>query len=242
MVHSNKTAAAAESNGTLHLIGGTNPSSSYATVARRGAIFLGIRFSGLTDGAELGVPGTTYVHARIRSARAETLAAELDAAAGPSNVVSLADQQLGLDAAWPGFTFENANEVRASLAIGMFVLGSLADDPAAVMARLANGDVFTKLVDYVIERVPHQARIGDAKVVATWLADQAAPMVRQIKKATGHQAVAQQAQQEFATVVMSTLEAVAPHPQMLAEIYQKHKLASSKAAMAHFLAKTKPTD
>ena len=242
MTYSDEPAAAAQIKSGPHLIGGTNPSSTYAVVARRGAIFLGIRFSGLTDGTEFGVAGTTHLHARIRSARAETLAAELDAAKGPSNVVSLADQQLGLDAAWPGFTFENVNRERASLVVGMFLQGSLTENASTVVARLADGDVFTRLVDYVMERVPDEARITHAKVVAAWLADQAAPMLRHLKKAIAHQTLAEQAQQEFATVVMGALEAVAPHPQMLSAIYQKHKLASSKAAMAHFLAKVKPTD
>ena len=242
MAHSDHPPAAAASKSGLHLIPGTNPSNAYAVVARRGTIFLGIRFSGLTDGAELGVTGTTYVHARIRSARCEILAGQLDAADGALNIVSLADQQLALDAAWPGFTFENVNGQRASLAVGMFVSESLKDNPTAVVARLAKGDLFVKVVDYAIERVPEQARIGGAKVVASWLAEQAAPVLRHLKKAIAHQAVAEQAQQEFTTVVMNSLEAVAPHPQLLAAIYQNHQLASSKAAMAHFLAKTKPTD
>jgi hypothetical protein len=57
----------------LHFIDGSDSHNSYATVARRGNTFLGIRFSGLTNGAQLGVPGTTYLHARVRSARDQTL-------------------------------------------------------------------------------------------------------------------------------------------------------------------------
>ena len=47
----------------LYFMDGTNSQSSYVAVARRGNIFLGVRFTGLTDGKQLGVDGTTYLHA-----------------------------------------------------------------------------------------------------------------------------------------------------------------------------------
>ena len=242
MVQSEDDAAVSANKGGLHVFPGSKPTTAYAAIGRRGQIFLGIRFCGVIDGTALGVPGTTYLHARVRSARCEPLAGELDAETNVTNVVSLAAQQLSLDAAWPGFTFENVNDQRAALAIGLFVPASLNDDPAAVVARLSKGDVFAKLVGYVFERVPADARIAHAKVVASWMAEQAAPLVRQLKKAITRRAAAQQAEQEFAAGVMNALEVVAPHQQMLAATYQKHKLASDKAAMAHFLATKPPSE
>lgn len=38
---------------SVHLIDGTGTHQSYAVVARRGNIFLGIKFSGLVDGDEI---------------------------------------------------------------------------------------------------------------------------------------------------------------------------------------------
>ena len=53
----------------LYFMDGTNSQSSYVAVARRGNIFLGVRFTGLSDGKQMGVDGTTYLHVRVRSAR-----------------------------------------------------------------------------------------------------------------------------------------------------------------------------
>src|ERR1700722_9236335 len=103
----------------LHFIDGSGSHSSYAAVARRGNIFLGIKFSGLTDGHQLGVPGKTYLHARIRSARDQALAEKLDMESGADNVVGLFAQQLALDEAWPDLTFEKVDVERASLHMGM---------------------------------------------------------------------------------------------------------------------------
>src|SRR3984957_6023196 len=93
----------------LHFIDGSSSHSSYAVVARRGSIFLGVRFSGLTDGQQLGVPGKTYLHARMRSARDQALAEKLDLESGADKIINLFAQQLALDEAWPGFTFEKVN-------------------------------------------------------------------------------------------------------------------------------------
>ena len=92
----------------LHFIDGTSSQRSYAVVARRGHVFLGVRFLGLADGDQLGVPGKTYLHARVRSARDQALADKLDLEGGPDNVINLFPPQLALDEAWPGFTFERS--------------------------------------------------------------------------------------------------------------------------------------
>ena len=136
----------------LHFIDGTSSQLSYAVVARRGHIFLGVRFLGLADGDQLGVPGKTYLHARVRSARDQALADKLDLEGGPDNVINLFPPQLALDEAWPGFTFEKIDAERASLILGMFINGSLIDDTDAVIARIEEANLFRKLVDCVIDR------------------------------------------------------------------------------------------
>ena len=110
-----ETAGAPGEYAGLHFIDGTSSQRSYAVVARRGHVFLGVRFLGLVDGDQLGVPGKTYLHARVRSARDQALADKLDLEGGPDNVINLFPPQLALDEAWPGFTFEKIDGERASL-------------------------------------------------------------------------------------------------------------------------------
>jgi hypothetical protein len=121
---------------TLHFIDGTESHGSYAVVARHGPIFLGVRFSGITRGEQLGAPGKAYLQIRVRSARHQALADKLDAEAGDNNVVNLVDKQLPLDAVWPGLTFEKLDSDRASVVVGMFIAGSVPAAGDKVVARI----------------------------------------------------------------------------------------------------------
>jgi hypothetical protein len=210
----------------LHFIDGSGSHNSYAAVARRGNIFLGIRFSGLTDGHQLGVPGKTYLHARMRSARDQALAEKLDLESGADNVIGLFAQQLALDEAWPGLTFEKVDVERASLHMGMFIDGSLTDDTDAVIARIEQAGLLRKLVDYAIVGAGLGYRIARTKAFATWLSSQAKPALDGLKKAAVHHKIAVAAQKEFAEIVEGKHEIVATHAQQLNAIYQKHKQAS----------------
>jgi hypothetical protein len=144
----------------LHFIDGTESHASYAVVARRGSVFLGIRFSGITRGEQLGAPGRVYLQIRVRSARDQALADKLDAEAGDNNVVNLLDKQLPLDAAWPGLTFEKVDSERASVVVGMFIAGSVPAEGDKVVARIKEADLFRKLVDYVVEAARLRERGG----------------------------------------------------------------------------------
>src|ERR1700750_96531 len=62
----------------LNLTDGTLGPKSYAIVARRGDVFLGIKFSGLADGTQFGLPDKAYLNVLLRSARNQDLAAKLD--------------------------------------------------------------------------------------------------------------------------------------------------------------------
>jgi hypothetical protein len=185
-------------------------------------IFLGVRFLGLADGNQLGVPGKTYLHARVRSARNQVLADKLDLEGGPDNVINLFPPQLALDEAWPGFTFEKIDAERASLILGMFINGSLIDNPDAVIARIVDASLFRKLVDYVIDRADSQYGIVRAKLIAMWMADQAKPILAGLKKAAEHQKIVLEAQKEFAGLVEGQVEVVGPHLQQLNAIYHNH--------------------
>ena len=217
-----ETAGAPGEYDGLHFIDGTSSQRSYAVVARRGHVFLGVRFLGLADGDQMGVPGKTYFHARIRSARDQALAGQLDLEVGPDNVIKLFQPQLALDEAWPGFTFEKIDAERASLILGMFINGSLTDDTDAVIARIADADLFRKLVDYVVGRAGLEYSIARAKLVAMWMADQAKPSLAELTKAAAQQEIVLAAQKEFAGLVESQVEVVGPHLQQLTNIYHKY--------------------
>ena len=210
----------------MHFIDGSGSHSSYAAVARRGNIFLGIRFSGLTDGHQLGVPGKTYLHARMRSARDQALAEKLDLESGADNVIGLFAQQLALDEAWPGFTFEKVDVRARQLAHGhvhrwlvdrRHRRGDRADRAGRALPKAGRLRDHGAGVEY---------RIARTKAVATWLSDQAKPTLDGLKKAAAHHKIAVAAQKEFAEIVEGKLEIVASYAQQLNAIYQKHKQAS----------------
>ena len=217
-----ETAVTAGEYAGLHFIDGTSSQRSYAVVARRGHIFLGVRFLGLVDGDQLGVPGKTYLHARVRSVRDQALADKLDLEVGPDNVINLFQSQLALDDAWPGFTFEKIDGERASLILGMFINGSLIDDADVVIKRIEEASLFRKLVDYVIDRAGPQYGIARGKLVAMWMADQAKPSLAGLTEAAEHQKIVLAAQKEFAGLVEGQVEVVGPHLQQLNTIYLKH--------------------
>jgi hypothetical protein len=219
-----KKPATATANGTdLHFIDGTESHSTYAVIARRGSVFLGIRFSGITRGEQLGAPGKAYLQIRVRSARDQALADKLDAEAGDNNVVNLLDKQLPLDTAWPGLTFEKVDSNRASVVVGMFIAGSVPAEGGKVVARIKEADLFRKLVDYVVGAAGPEHCMAPAEAVAGSLSDQAKPLVEQLQQvATQHEA-ATNAQKEFAAQITDQLEVAGPHLQYLNAFYHKHQ-------------------
>ena len=140
------------------------------------------------------------------------------------HALAIDEARLGtLDEAWPNFTFEKIDEKRASVVIGMFIDGSLADNIDAVIARIEEADLFRKLIDYVIDRAGLEYRIARAKVAATWLFDQAKPTLDGLKKIAEHHKTALEAQKECEGLVEGQIEVVGSHLQQLNTIYQKHQ-------------------
>ena len=102
----------------LHFIDGASSQRSYAVVARRGHVFLGVRFLGLADGDQFGVPGKTYLHARVRSARDQVLADKLDLESSAGNVIKPVPTAVGAGRGLANFTFEKIDAERACLILG----------------------------------------------------------------------------------------------------------------------------
>jgi hypothetical protein len=206
----------------VHLIDGTGTQQSYGVVARRGTIFLGIKFSGLLDGARFGLPGTTYLHARLRSAGAVKLVALLDSVGDKDKIFDLCMHQLSFESAWPNLSFEKVDAERASLEVGLFIQGSLIAETEAVIVRVENGDLFRKLIAYVISRVGVEHCIIDAHTMSHWLAGQAKPMLHEMKKRLAAEKVMRAAQQEFKSVFGNQMEVADQHSQQLDAFYKKH--------------------
>ena len=205
----------------VQLIDGTGSQQSYAVVARRGNIFLGIKFAGLADGASFGLPGTTYVHVRLRSARSKHLAAQLDVTR-KDKIFNLPLDHLSLDEAWPYLSFEKVDEKRASLGIGLFIKGSLIVNTDAVISRIEKGDLFRKLIVYVMSQVDPKNCIVDQHRMSLWLADQAQSVLNELKKKIAIQQMIASVHNEFGTTFGGQFEMVAPHTQVFNSIYQKH--------------------
>jgi hypothetical protein len=207
----------------LHFIDGTESHGSYAVVARRGPIFLGVRFSGITRGEQLGAPDTTYLQIRVRSARDLALADKLDTAVGDNNVVKLLDKQLPLDAAWPGLTFEKLDSGRASVVVGMFIAGSVPAEGDKVVARIKEADLFGKLVAYVIGAAGPEHCMAQSETLAGWLSDQAKPFFDLLQQVAAQHEADAKAQKEFAAQMTDELEVPGSHLQQLKAMYHKHQ-------------------
>lgn len=209
----------------LHFIDGTYSHNSYAVLARREDILLGIRFTGMLDGALFGISDAIYLHARVRSARSPALVKQLEQEPSANNVVEIFKQNLTPAGAWPKISFDKVDNKRASLMIGLFVGGPPIDDPFAMLAHIKEGEPFRKLFAYVIRRAGQEHRIARAKVVVDWLVEQAKPALDGLKSSQHENKVTQKAQSEFKSTFGDQPEAVAPHLQHFNQIYQKHKQA-----------------
>lgn len=205
--------------GSLRYLDGTESAKSYAAVARRGTIVLGLKFVGVVDGARFGIADKTYVQARVRSARALDLTTELGE---NGNVVSLSEQQLTLTTAWPAFAFEKADEKRASCLVGAFVAGSLIEDAAGVIAQLEKGDVFRDIAAFTITRAGKEFAILQVDHLTAWLRSQAGPSLAGLKQAIHLQVARRQAQTEFSSLIGAKLDGVAQHGQILQTLFMKH--------------------
>jgi hypothetical protein len=209
----------------LYFLSGST--SSYAVIARRRNVFLGVRFAGLMDGSQLGVPGKSYLYVRLRSARDEMLATELDQKAGTNNIVHLSDQHLPLADAWPAITFEKIDATRASMVLGMIIAGSLPDKTHEVIGRIKENDLLHKLVDHAMALAGAVNCIAKPDIVAGWLASQANPELEDFLKKKHQLVLLAMAQKAFKQATADQLEAPGPHLQQLQLIYSKLEQAQT---------------
>ena len=206
----------------LHFIDGTSSQRSYAVIARHGYVFLGVRFLGLVDGDELGVPGKTYLHARVRSARDQALADKLDLEGGPRQRHKPVPAAVG---AGRGLARLHVREDRWR---------ARQPHPGDVHRRVIGRQhrrcdrtypgrqLVRKLVNYVADRAGLEHSIARAKLIAMWMFDQLKPSLAGLKKTAEHQKIVVAAQKEFAGLVEGQVEVVGPHLKQLNAIYHKH--------------------
>ena len=200
---------------------GTASTGAYLIVALRGDVALGIRPLGMVDGAAMSVPGKTYLHARLRSARAPVGMAAQYADDG-SQVVKLADQKLGFDEAWPELDFAKLDDSRASTIIGVFLRGSLKTEPEVVLQRLEEQDFLLKMAEYVAERAGHDNLVLRPMAIAAWLHEQLDPGIAKLKAQVAASA-------EFAQHVEDNVELFGFQSALLAKLYKKHLPADAEA-------------
>lgn len=181
------------------------------------------------DGAKLGVSGKTYLHARVRCARNQALAAELDSTKSPVKVVSLADKQLSLHEAWPSLQFEKVNNQRASAIVGMFIQGDLVADALSIVTRIARRGLLGKLVDHVIAKAGVENCLADPGLITAWLAEQAKPVFEAMMAVSEQQKVATLAMKMFAAEIATQLEVAGSHQQHLNAIYLKCKQSAASS-------------
>jgi hypothetical protein len=205
----------------LRMMDGTSSKQSYAVVARRGDVFLGIKFSGLAEGAQFGLPDRTYLSVLLRNARNQDLATELDLKRPADNVVEFVQPQLGLDAAWPNLSFDRVDDERASVMVGLFIHGSLDKDIPDILARIRNGDLFRKLVAHAIAAAGPENCIVKEETAASWLSHQAAPTLRELRKRFVVAQAAVLAKEEFAENMTHQGELIAPHNQNFKAVFQR---------------------
>lgn len=125
---------------------GTSGYKDYMAFAKNGAFALGIKPTAAVDGKRLGVPGSTWFAARLRSASSKELFE-----APESNLVTFKKLPESHNEAWPSITWEKNSSERASTTISILVPGS-ANDKAGMeqlIASIGNGQLATKMVDYL---------------------------------------------------------------------------------------------
>jgi len=197
---------------------GAMSKKTYMVVARRGDICLGIKLEGMVPGDKLKMPGKTYLLFRVRSARQPDLFAEEDA---QQKVVPL-NGNMGLDEAWPNFTFDAVNSSRASAAVGVFIDGSLLEDPAAFCEKFINGDYVGKSIDYVLSRAGEDNVILPRDVIVETFTEKLDTLFSQVKDWRDQDKLANAVGQEFQKAIEDDVGVVGQQAAQLKSIYDKH--------------------
>ena len=149
---------------------GSSGKFDYFAFARKGDVVLGIKPEGAAAGEGFGVKGTVYFAARLRSAPSHGLFAEEDAA---KKVVTLQKQPENLWDAWPGVTWMNKSQERASTTVGVFIRGSFNPSKPEQMEQLleniGEGKLTSKMAEYLIQLAGEENAICTVDELKTWL-------------------------------------------------------------------------
>lgn len=168
-------------NAELRFLDGSSSTESYLIIALRGDVALGIRPLGMDDGSTMGGPGNSYLHARLRSAKAPIGMAAQYAADSDHNVVKLFDQKLSLQEAWPNIWFDKVGEDRCSTIFGAHLPGSITTEPELVLQQIEEEDFLGKMARFVVETAGVENMILRPTAIAAWLQEEFDPMFKEIK-------------------------------------------------------------
>ena len=166
----------------IKLMPGTS-GGKYFPFARKGNVLLGIKVEAIANGANFGVPDTTYFSLRLRSAPENGLFAEEDAA---KKVVTLQPNPPNLWDAWPGVEWEKKDHERASTTIGVFFKGLFTgggnEGRKLLLDAINEGKLATKLADYLISISGEYALLLPREDFIAYLDSIYAPTVASIVK------------------------------------------------------------
>jgi hypothetical protein len=154
----------------------------YFPFARNGDVLLGVRPSGVFNGAKFGVAKTTYFACRLRSAPNHGL---FPAENEGKKVVTLKKQPENVWSAWPKVTWEKQDHTRASTTVGAFIRGEFLgsnDMQKLLLDEIADGKLTTKLTDYLVDIAGRPNMLVKRAELKAWLDSQFNPMIDSILK------------------------------------------------------------
>lgn len=139
------TAATAEKVKVPMMVG-TTGYADYMAFAKNGPFALGIKPVLAVDGTQLGVPGSTWFAARMRSASSKALFEEPE-----TSIVAFKKMPQTHEEAWPNITWEKNDKERASTTIGVMIQGAPTskEGTLTLIDNLGNKKLATQIVDYL---------------------------------------------------------------------------------------------
>lgn len=216
--------------GDIVRMDGSSSHKSYLVFARQGsgpnAILLGVKLYGLLPGEQFNTENKTYLFCRIRSARSPEQAIQIDniLAEKGNNIVGMTDHRQKLADAWGNIEFEKIDDQRASLAIGIFLRGSITDNPGVVLDRLSDIDCYQLLAEEVVKQAGPEHCFKTATQIALWLRYKASPMLQGIGQHIKISEAQKQALTAFSEAHGDEVEIAGAHMLKLKNMMQKaHK-------------------
>lgn len=120
---------------------GTQGNYDYQVFARRGKQALGFKFYGFQNHGH----GNSLIGLKLRAARTLTMESPLP----DPEVVKLEDAKVDYREAWPKFEWSQADGTRTSTNVTVIEEGGPGKEPLALAARLKDGSVAEKFVDFL---------------------------------------------------------------------------------------------